>query len=199
MAAAKTHDFEIRAAIVREWMHHGVPRRDIRHQITLDSHSSGDRADVVAICDDRLIGIEIRSGADNLARCVQQLDAYVRAFDVPLFVVDDRLTRRLERPDRQRVRTTAVAVADISQALVDRPGQAATVDGMARLLWGSEIQALVGQAINRDDGLDWIRQNLARDDLRCGVIEALRTCVPNKCEDAFWAQFDAGVALEHAA
>jgi hypothetical protein len=75
MVAAKTHDFEIRAAIVRQLLAHGIPRRDIRHEITLDSLGRGGRADIVAIVADRLAGIEIKSASDSLARCVKQLDA----------------------------------------------------------------------------------------------------------------------------
>jgi hypothetical protein len=48
IAAAKTHDFQIRAATVRGLLRHGSPRCDIRHEITLDSHSSGARGAVRA-------------------------------------------------------------------------------------------------------------------------------------------------------
>jgi hypothetical protein len=95
MAAIKSHDFDIRAAIVRELMRHGILRHDIRHEITLDSNSSGGRADIVVILNDAVLaGIEIKSGAESLARCVQRLDAYARAFDAPVFVVDAAIARR---------------------------------------------------------------------------------------------------------
>jgi predicted nuclease with RNAse H fold len=46
----------------------------------------------------------MKSASDNLARCVEQLDAYAVAFDAPLFVKNGRLARRLERPGRERGR-----------------------------------------------------------------------------------------------
>ena len=67
MAAAKTHDFEIPAAVVRELIRHGIPRHDIRHEITPDSNSSAVRADIVAITHETcIIGIEIKSACDTL-------------------------------------------------------------------------------------------------------------------------------------
>jgi hypothetical protein len=58
---------------------------------------------------------------------------------------------------------------------------------MARMLSGSEIPALIGQAPNRGDGLGWIYRNLAPDGLRCGgVIAALRGRGPNKWGSVFW-------------
>ena len=197
MTAANSHDYEIRAAVVRELLRNGVPRRDIRHEITLDSNSCGGRADIAVILANRLAGIEIKSASDNLARCVEQLDAYAGAFDTPLFVVDGRLARRLERPDRQRVRESAVAVSDIWPAL--QQGGAATIHGMARLLWGSEIQSLVGKPLSRADGLALIGERSTLDELRRGVIAALRGRVPNKWEQAFWARFDREAALDFAA
>lgn len=62
---------------------------------------------------------------------------------------------------------------------------------MARLLWGIEIQALVGQATNRDDGLAPIGERFLLDDLRRCVIAAVCGRVMNRWEQALWTRFDA--------
>jgi hypothetical protein len=154
MAAAKTHDFEIRAAIVRELLRHGVPPRDMRHEITLDSNGSGGRADIVAMLSDTVLaGIEIKSASDNLAQCVEQLDAYERAFDAPLFVIEARLAQRLERPERERVRRCPVSSSgDLWPATPATRASAAPVDGMGRRLWGNEIETLLGRETSRAAG-----------------------------------------------
>jgi hypothetical protein len=118
-------------AIVRELLAHGIPRRDIRHEITLDSTSRGGRADIVVILSGTVLaGIEIESAFDNLARWVEQLDAYARAFDAPLFVIDERLVKRLQRPDRQRVRDRAVSAGAHIWPTLTTASTRATLDGM---------------------------------------------------------------------
>ena len=92
----KTNDLDLRIAVVQQLLAEGLTRRDIRHELTLDSHSSGGRADIIVFGkDDRLQknfigGIEIKSGRDVLDRCDDQGDSYGRAFDRMIYVIDKR-------------------------------------------------------------------------------------------------------------
>ena len=76
----RSKDFDVRRAIVRRLLDAGIDRRDIRHELTLDTSSSGGRVDLVVLRDRRLIGIEIKSGGDKLDRLAGQLVAMRRVF-----------------------------------------------------------------------------------------------------------------------
>lgn len=93
MKKIKTKDYDLRAALVRRLLDKGWPRRDIRHEITLDTSSSGGRVDIMLIEDARLTAIEIKSGSDNLDLLRDQIAAYKQAFDRLLVIAD---TRHLE-------------------------------------------------------------------------------------------------------
>lgn len=90
MKQKKTKDFDVRAALVRRLLQSGVPRGDIRHEITLDTNSSDGRADLVVLQDKRIAGVEIKSGSDNLNLLDSQLAAYQSAFDAVMVVSDMR-------------------------------------------------------------------------------------------------------------
>ena len=53
------------------------------------------------------------------------------------------------RARRQFVKASAVSVAELWPALNEPHERTPTVDGMARLLWGSEIQTLLGKRVPR--------------------------------------------------
>jgi hypothetical protein len=59
-------DFDVRSALVGQFLSEDVSRSHIRHEITLNSSSSAGRGDVVIIHNGKLKACEINSGADTL-------------------------------------------------------------------------------------------------------------------------------------
>lgn len=92
----KTNDFDVRAAVVRRLLSEGVARRDIRHELTLNTSSSGGRADIVVLFDNALYGVEVKSGRDVLDRCLDQFETYSKAFDAMIFCVDKKHLQTIE-------------------------------------------------------------------------------------------------------
>jgi hypothetical protein len=90
MKSPRTKDIDVRIAITSRLLASGWKRRDIRHELTLDSSSSDGRADMVLLDEDWLTGIEIKSGADRLDRCEEQARRYHARFDSSLLVMDPR-------------------------------------------------------------------------------------------------------------
>lgn len=90
MAAIKTNDYDLRRAVVAALLAGGVARDAIRHEITLDSSSSGGRVDLVIAGDAALFGVEIKSGQDTLSRLAEQSARYRRCFDHVTLVIDAR-------------------------------------------------------------------------------------------------------------
>lgn len=90
MAAIKTNDYDLRRAVVAALLAGGVARDAIRHEITLDTSSSGGRVDLVVADDAALFGVEIKSGQDTLSRLAEQSARYRRCFDHVTLVIDAR-------------------------------------------------------------------------------------------------------------
>ncbi|AWJ93300.1 hypothetical protein Sp245p_26115 (plasmid) [Azospirillum baldaniorum] len=84
----KTCDMDLRLAVTAALLSAGTPRDAIRHEITLDSSSSDGRADMVVALDRALIGIELKSGKDTLARLPEQRERYGARFDKLVLVLD---------------------------------------------------------------------------------------------------------------
>jgi hypothetical protein len=190
----------------------GVPRRDIRHEITLDSSSSGGRVDMAVLRDSWIVGIEIKSGADKLDRLRDQCKAMRRAFDYVRIVIDTRLAPKAEASLWATYPTwyhhgAAGFVSRYQGGWIDQPrpslsgadswyeSRRTTTPDMAALLWKEEA-CPISSSKTRTAALGWIRENMALKDLRPRIIDALRTRGPNRWEEAFWRDFD---ALEAAA
>ena len=90
MASSKSKDYDIRAAAVRHLLEHGWGRNCIRHELTLETSSSGGRADLVLLHDAGLVGIELKSACDTLDRCADQARTYGMAFDHRILLIDSR-------------------------------------------------------------------------------------------------------------
>ena len=92
-----TKDYDLRAALVRVLLNAGVPRSDIRHEVTLDSASSDGRADMVVVRPNTLIGLEIKSCVDKLDRLETQTGRYSSRFDFIGLVYSNRHSAAVEK------------------------------------------------------------------------------------------------------
>ena len=210
-APAKTKDYDVRAAVVAALLDRGVPRGDIRHEITLDTASAGGRADVVVLHTARLITIEIKSGSDKLDRLRDQIARYERSFDFVRVVADKRHAKAIF--DTHSVYGAVYWCGETHQfvsgwhdalepcepklmAPTYRYSGETSVVNIARLLWRNEAvrvsKELGGPAGTRDAAIDWMRENARLRDVRPLVIDELRARIPNRWEDAFWKKFDDG-------
>ena len=212
-------DYDIRAAIVREMLRDGVPRCDIRHEITLDTSSSGGRADVMLLRDNALIGVEVKSGRDKLDRLHGQVEAMKRAFDYVVALVDAS-----HASDKHKVAYESIGCTDVKLWHQERgflftwgepmerqwlrfwetlerhnKSRETGVVGVSRLLWKSEADyvtaALKLPKQTRERSLRLFQERIALSQLRPLVIAQLRLRPLNKWEDAFWARFDATEAM----
>ena len=206
----RSKDFDVRRAIVRRLLDAGIDRRDIRHELTLDTSSSGGRVDLVVLRDRRLIGIEIKSGSDKLDRLEGQLEAMRRAFDSCKVVIDTALRAKVGSrfwqagpffynfaEDRLHDCWLADTPVDGAALIAEERGHASrrtTTRDMACLLWRDEAvgvcQALKMQVGTREKGLDWLRENVSLKELRPLVIEELRGRTLNRWEEAFWRDYE---------
>ena len=205
---AKSKDYDVRAAVVATLLERGVRRRDIRHEITLDTASSGGRADVVLL-QDRLATIEIKSGSDKLDRLKAQIKRYERSFDHVSVVADRRHAEGIF--NGHSIYCTVYWCSETAQFVAGwydnlRPcmpefasarygySTETSVAAMARLLWRNEAvrvsQELGGTGGTRTAAIAWMRENARLCDMRPLVIEELRNRISNRWEDAFWQRFD---------
>jgi hypothetical protein len=202
--AKVSKDFDVRACLVRQLIADGVPRRDIRHDLTLDTSSSGGRADVVVLLEDSILGFEIKSGADTLDRLKPQLERYERCFDNVHVVAD--------KGHGDAVRKTwwgSLAYCHERLILVDlwnsqparlhlesNAGQSreTSLAPMMRLLWRSETEAVASalgfRRKGRRDAIEYVRENASLKQIRPLVIESLRQRRLSAWEAAFWRKFD---------
>jgi hypothetical protein len=100
MPTTKTKDFDIRAALTKTLIDNGIERRDIRHEIPLDTSSSEGRADMVVLTSQKLFGFEIKSGSDTLDRCDRQMISYAQAFDGYGIISDTKHSEKLKHEYR---------------------------------------------------------------------------------------------------
>ena len=197
--AVKSNDFDIRAAIVASLLEDGVERKCIRHEITLDSSSSGGRADLV-ILTRNVLGIEIKSGRDRLDRLKEQFRRYERAFDHAAVVVDQTKEKRLGYARNSTIwdhdRKAFVRTWQNSFARPDRYcfSRHTSIVDMARLMWRDEAVdvawALGERCGTRERAISWMRENATLASMRPLVIRKLRERAPNRWEEAFWQRFD---------
>ena len=208
----KSKDYDIRAAVVAALLERGVPREAIRHENTLDTSSSGGRADVVVLHAQRLVTIEIKSASDKLDRLRDQIARYERSFDHVHVVCDvaHRDTSGVQRGEFYWCPEANGFMRFFGKAALPEPpefinprwgGSASTnVVNVARLLWRDEavrVASALGAATNprgtRVGAFAWMRENTRLADLRPLVIAELTARVPNRWEAAFWQRFDAGI------
>jgi hypothetical protein len=199
-------DFPIRCAVVRDLLAMGLERRAIRHELTLDTSSSGGRTDMVVLRDDLTI-IEIKSAKDRLDRLDKQRGAARLAADRFIAIVaakhwglewlPDRLCYRADGsiacgPEDNRMRES---VASLMQRPRGQDDPDTSVRHMLRLLWAPEVEATsekLGMKLEtRYRALRWLGENARLSDVRPLVIDALLKRQPNRWEEAFWARFDA--------
>jgi hypothetical protein len=204
--AALSKDYDVRAALTRDLLACGIPRSDIRHEITLDTSSSGGRADMVLLRDTAIIGIELKSGSDVLDRCDAQLGAMSKAFDECLVIVDVRIAgekpsykwlfyrhdlsqfSRDHQIDARWSRWVPFSIEWACGPYGSFKSRETSPRGMATLLWAAELSALAGPL--RCRALDHIHENVPLKTVRPHVIQALRKRCLNRWEEAFWKRFD---------
>lgn len=216
--AAKSKDYDIRAAVVEGLLGAGVARPSIRHEITMDTSSSGGRADIVLLHGGRLWGIEVKSECDTLGRLEAQIERYRAAFDHVRIVADPRHNEALPYVTGTMLWSAADGFhtawarrmdMDVSVGgwLLDtRYPESPVHTGMMRLLWRDEaIQVAAalggphGSRTSRETAIDWLRENARLRELRPLVCKALRLRPQNRWEAAFWARFNADRAGAEAA
>jgi len=89
MSVEHTNDIDLRIAVINRLFEQGIDRKNIRHEIPMDTASSGGRMDVVVLSD-IVTCIEIKSGKDTLKKLLEQANRYMRAADVVKVVMDAR-------------------------------------------------------------------------------------------------------------
>lgn len=206
----RSKDYDLRAALVASLLADGIARRDIRHEITLDTSSSGGRLDVLLLHRDELHGIEIKSGTDRLDRLREQERAARCALDYTSVLVDVRHYDKASAageilywcPDARQFMQVLYgewsAAAPHVTASRWFPSNATSVIGMARLMWRDEAVAAVRRLAGatcppatRRAALAWIKEEARLKDLRIEVAAALRGRTLNRWETAFWSRYDA--------
>lgn len=209
MKPPKSKDYDVRAAVVSQLLGRGVSRSDIRHEITLDTASSGGRADIVVLRD-HLITIEIKSGSDKLDRLRDQISRYERSFDCVKIVADKRHAEAIHAAHNiygavywcsetaQFMSGWHPRLSPCTPRLAEpayRYSEETSLVDVARLLWRSEAarasKSLGGPNGTRMAAISWMREHAKLSELRPLVIKELRARVPNRWEDAFWGRFDA--------
>ena len=211
MTQPKTKDYDVRAAVVSALLANGVPRGDIRHELTLDTYSSGGRADLVILRDTRIVGIELKSGSDVLDRCEAQSLAMDRAFDVYMVIADISLAKVrptigshhwiyfrasdglfTQHPEQHGYRGTDWTPFNIHW-LTTYAGTFASRGTspmwMASTLWADEVRPLTGSQ-TRCRALDTIRESFPLKDVRKHTVKQLRARNLGKWELAFWNRYD---------
>jgi len=198
----KTKDFDLRSAICQQLVAEGLHRCNIRHELTLDSSSSGGRADIVIFTLGGIFGIEIKSGSDVLDRCADQRDAYEHAFDGCHFIVDARHKENIQHsytlyfPDQKKFAYRAdMGSLELIPEIVSSHSSDTSPAAMIRLLWCDEavrVAASFGyRCKTRWDSIKWLRENVSLKDLRPKIIAELRARVHSKWEESFWKRHDA--------
>lgn len=212
----RSNDFDVRAAFVRRLLADGLTRRDIRHELTLDSASSDGRVDMALLLDSEIVGVEIKSGKDVLDRLPDQIRANRLAFDRVAVVLDKRhMEGKPVNPVAARASYTTAFWLYADGAILDRIN--ATEESrplfqlrqyyshsgrsddtspvhMARLLWRYQACEIVG-CKTRVRALEVIRERMCLADLRPKVIALMRERQLSRWEESFWHRFDAGQAV----
>jgi hypothetical protein len=210
MKTVKSDDYMVRSALVAHLMATGVHRASIRHEITLDTSSSGGRADVVVLHDGCISGLELKSARDTLDRCKQQIRAYEMAFDLSILVVDEKYGPRdangfwnHERAGKLWHNFFVYKDGEIGdwfsgafegiQSSRFSTSRYLSAQRMLSLLWASEIKSTFGASL-RHKGIKAAAEAIAIREIRHGVVSALRSRQLNRWEEAFWRRYDANRA-----
>lgn len=211
MKIEKSDDYTIRAACVTQLLARGFTRASIRHEITLDTSSSGGRADIVVLADAGIAGIEIKSGRDTLDRCETQARQYKRAFDRLLLVADRRhvpLGDYNARPKHWGAVACydAGALTDIHAHInpiwpINAMGASDDTSpfGMLSLLWANEACVAVASCgvltKTRCIAIPRGAEHMSLKEIRAQVVKLLRARHLNRWEEAFWRKFDAATPV----
>lgn len=201
----KSKDFDLRACLVSQLLREGIARSDIRHEITLDTSSSGGRADVLVFRNDKLHGFELKSAADTLDRLKEQRSSYSRAFDFVHVIADKRHHNRMgghmwgSQAYCHERKAIVCWHSDKLEATVFPAYFTESSDtapcAMASLLWRDEagtVCAALGQKrTTRHSAIQWIREYTCLNQLRPLVIAEMRLRPHSAWEAAFWTRFDA--------
>jgi hypothetical protein len=198
-----SRDFDLRSCLVRQLLSAGVGRRDIRHELPLDTGSSGGRANVVVLQTHALHGYELKSGQDTLTRLPQQIRRYGQSFDHVHIVADERHLVAINGDDSWRTVTYRHERRCLSRLLSSNPVECVLMARrswttapcfMARLLWRDEavrIGKILGVDKKTREGIiDWIAENACLRELRPLVVAELRTRELSAWESGFWQRFD---------
>lgn len=216
--AIKTKDFCVRAAICKQLMLEGIDRKNIRHELTMDSNSHLGRVDMVLLHDTFIGGIEIKSESDTVERLGKQLLQMRRTFDKLGIVADKKhhsndychgaekvyhcgtqgFVRHHWRADRDggSYFTPYDGGGFLYSAMFSmrRGSEYTSVLDMAQLLWKKEADevaaALRIQRKTRHDTVQAFRENVSLAELRPLVIQQLRARVLNNWEINFWKKYD---------
>ncbi len=211
----RTHDFDVRVAVVRALLGLGLPRDAIRHEITLDTSSSDGRADIVLALDHGLVVGEIKSDMDKLDLLERQGARYKRRFDRLAVFHGSRHRDAIEKmpfgPARWWDAAHEAEVVDGAvrlkpapwsplAALIEPPGRHPSTSlssfAMLELLHKREIDTVAaklrfGGPFPRYRAIQLLGDQAAIAEMRPLIAQALRQRAPNRWEAAFWPRFDA--------
>jgi hypothetical protein len=215
----KTKDYDVRAAVVSALLGAGIPRGDIRHELTLDTYSSGGRADLVLLRDTRIVGFELKSGSDVLDRCDAQCRAMDRAFDAYMVIADISLAKTppasgsnhyvyfrsadglfTQYPEQHGYRDDTWKPFDMNWlgGWIDTFASRGTSPmWMASTLWANEVCLLTGSR-TRFHALEAIREGCTLKEVRKHTIKQLRSRCLGLWDEAFWTRFDVSLQLAAA-
>jgi hypothetical protein len=201
----KSDDYDLRAVLVTALLDFGIERNSIRHEITLDTSSSGGRADLVLLQDHRITGYEVKSGKDNFDRCDEQRRAYAKCFDRSVLLADRKFAPISETvwPDASHKALWLNTLCYDDGKITDRYSSVPCVifplffhdsvelsaHRMLSLLWAQEISVVAKSSV-RHKGIKSAAETMCIKDIRRGVVEQLRMRRLNKWEEAFWKKFD---------
>jgi hypothetical protein len=209
----RSKDFDIRAGLVRALLHYGLERRQIRHELPLDTYSSDGRADIVILGHEALIGAEIKSGSDTFDRLVDQAESYGCRFDDKVLVKDIR-HREKAAPGWNYSHILmdwdgAISTIWRNEHLDQRNQLSALLDGTRRqwvprrqspvallsLLHCDEVEAAAAwcgfKVKTRHRAISLLAQEVPLKTIRRQVIAMLGLRELNRWEKAFWTRFDA--------
>ena len=204
----KSKEFDIRSGVVRQLLSEGIVRGDIRHEITLDTSSSGGRGDIIVLQDREIIGIELKSGSDILDNAEKQMADYRLSFDRVGLICDKIHEEKIRRVSwmyrifychdtRATVQTYGAGwepakILPKYSALYESGGT--NIPYMASLLWKKEIDGVMHKLDmktgTRCRSINRLKEDARLSELRPLVISALRSRVLSKWEQSFWTKFD---------
>jgi hypothetical protein len=208
--ATTSKDYDVREALVRQFISEGVPRSHLRHEITLGTSSSEGRTDLVVIHDNRLKSCEIKSGADTLKNLEKQDLFSSLAFDATARILDKRhfgdkqpTVRAVYCHDTKRFvaywRGEYIPIEDshwrddrklVTSIFSESPRT--NIVSMANLLWRDELLEICGAHHKTRWACQcWLKEYGRLSEFRKHAIERLIARPLSKWEEAFWKRFDA--------